>query len=69
MMFRSDVSLNSPKGSAAVIDKGYTDYGWYKQLTENEIIFVISQRANVKCRLIERLILRLLQANLFSKMG
>ena len=53
MMFRSDVSLNSPKGSAAVIDKGYTDYGWYKQLTENEIIFVNSQRANVKCRLID----------------
>lgn len=43
-----------PKGSVVVIDKGYTDYGWYKQLTEKGIFFVTRQRANAKYRVIER---------------
>jgi putative transposase len=43
-----------PKGSLVVIDKGYTDYGWYKQLTEKGIFFVTRQRANAKYRIIER---------------
>jgi hypothetical protein len=29
-----------PKGSVVVVDKGYTDYAWYKQLTEKGIFFV-----------------------------
>ena len=43
-----------PKGSLLVIDKGYTDYGWYKQLTENGIFFVTRQRTNAKYRVVER---------------
>jgi putative transposase len=47
-----------PKGSLLVIDKGYTDYGWYKQLTENGIFFVTRQRTNAKYRVVERRTLR-----------
>jgi putative transposase len=43
-----------PKGSIVVIDKGYTDYGWYKQLTDKGIFFVTRQRTNAKYRLVER---------------
>lgn len=43
-----------PKGSIVVIDKGYTDYGWYKQLTDKGIFFVTRQRTNAKYRVIER---------------
>lgn len=43
-----------PKGSVVVIDKGYTDYGWYKQLTDKGIFFVTRQRANAKYRVVER---------------
>jgi len=43
-----------PKGSVIVIDKGYTDYGWYKQLTEKGIYFVTRQRTNAKYPVVER---------------
>lgn len=43
-----------PKGSVVVIDKGYTDYGWYKQLTERGIFFVTRQRTNAKYRVVAR---------------
>lgn len=43
-----------PKGSIVVIDKGYTDYDWYKQLTEKGIFFVTRQRNNARYRVIER---------------
>jgi putative transposase len=43
-----------PKGSIIVIDKGYTDYSWYKQLTKNGIFFVTRQRNNAVYRVIER---------------
>jgi len=43
-----------PKGSIIVIDKGYTDYGWYKQLTDKGIFFVTRQRNNAKYRIVER---------------
>lgn len=42
-----------PKGSVVVIDKGYTDYAWYKQLTDKGIFFVTRQRTNAKCRAID----------------
>lgn len=44
-----------PKGSVVVIDKGYTDYGWYKHLTDKGIFFVTRQRTNAKYRVVERL--------------
>jgi hypothetical protein len=43
-----------PKASMIVIDKGYTDYGWYKQLTDKGIFFVTRQRTNAKYRVVER---------------
>lgn len=43
-----------PKGSVVVIDKGYTDYDWYKQLTDKGIFFVTRQRSNAKYRVVER---------------
>lgn len=43
-----------PKGSLIVVDKGYTDYGWYKQLTEGGIFFVTRQRKNARYRVLER---------------
>jgi len=36
-----------------VIDKGYTDYGWYKDQTDKGIFFVTRQRTNAKCRVVE----------------
>lgn len=43
-----------PKGSVVVMDKGYTDYGWYKQLTEQGIFFVTRQRCNARYRVVAR---------------
>lgn len=43
-----------PRGSVVVIDKGYTDYDWYKQLTDQGIFFVTRQRTNAKYRVVER---------------
>lgn len=43
-----------PKGSIVIIDKGYTDYGWYKQLTDQGIFFVTRQRNNAVYNVVER---------------
>lgn len=48
-------SFDFPKGSIIILDKGYTDYGWYKQLTDMGIFFVTRQRNNAVYRVIERL--------------
>lgn len=47
-------TLTFPKGSIVVCDKGYTDYAWYKSLTEKGVFFVTRQRTNAKYRVIER---------------
>lgn len=46
--------LNFPKGSIVAIDKGYNDYGWYKQLTDKGIFFVTRLKSNAKYRILER---------------
>lgn len=46
--------LNFPKGSIVVADKAYTDFGWYKQLTDKGIFFVTRQKNNAKYRVVER---------------
>ena len=33
-----------PKGSLLVIDKGYTDYGWCRDLTDKGVVFVTRER-------------------------
>jgi putative transposase len=43
-----------PKGSLLAIGKGYTGYGWYKQLTDKGIFFVTHQRTNAKFRVVAR---------------
>ncbi len=47
-------SLELPKHSIVVFDRGYTDYAWYKQLNSNDIFFVTRQRKNARFRVAER---------------
>lgn len=46
--------IDFPKGSIVVIDRGYSDYRWYKQLTDKEIFFVTRIRSNARYRVLER---------------
>jgi putative transposase len=43
-------TLNFPKGSIIAVDKGYTDYQWYKQLTDKGIFFVTRLKKNAQYR-------------------
>lgn len=47
-------TLAFPKGSIVAIDKGYNDYGWYKQLTDKGIFFVTRLKTNAKYRVVKR---------------
>lgn len=47
-------TLNFPKGSIVVVDRGYNDYEWYNQLTNKGIFFVTRLKTNAKFRVIER---------------
>jgi putative transposase len=47
-------TLEFPKGSIVVIDKGYNDYEWYKQLTDKGIFFVTRLKTNAKYRIVCR---------------
>jgi hypothetical protein len=51
-------SFHFPKGSLLVIDKGYTDYGWYKRLTQGGIFFVTRQRTNARYTVVVSLRIR-----------
>jgi len=46
--------LNFPKGSIIAMDRGYVDYGWFKQLNDKGIYFVTRLKRNAKYRVIER---------------
>jgi putative transposase len=46
--------MRFPKGSVVVFDKGYNDYGWHNQLTEQGIFWVTRIRGNAKYRVLER---------------
>lgn len=39
-------ALQLPPGSCVVFDKGFTDYSWYQQLTDNKIFFVTRLKRN-----------------------
>ena len=52
--------LNFPKGSIIAIDKGYNDYTWYKQLTDNGIFFVTRLKVNAKFDVVSQ---RIITAN------
>ncbi len=47
-------SMELPQGSIVVVDKGYNDYAWYKQLIDKDISFVTRLKSNAKYRIIER---------------
>lgn len=47
-------TLEFPKGSIVAIDKGYTDYAWYKQLTDKGIFFVTRLKTNAAYRVVSR---------------
>lgn len=47
-------TLRLPAGSIVVCDRGYTDYSWYKSLTDNGIYFVTRLRADARYRVVER---------------
>lgn len=46
--------LDFPKGSVVAIDRGYTDYLWYKQLSDKDIYFVTRLKSNATVRITER---------------
>ena len=39
-------SQSFPKGSVLVFDRCYTDYNWFKRLTEQKVFFVIRLKKN-----------------------
>jgi len=43
-----------PKGSIVAVDRGYTDYEWYKQLSDKGIFFVSRSKSNARVKIIER---------------
>lgn len=47
-------TFSFPKGSIVVMDRGYTDYGWYNDLNDKGIFFVSRQKSNARYRVIER---------------
>jgi hypothetical protein len=47
-------TLQLPKGSILVVDRGYTDYAWYNQLNLRGIFFVTRLRKNACYRVTER---------------
>ncbi len=47
-------TLEFPKKSIVVIDRGYVDHLWYKRLTKNEIFFVTRLKVTAKFRVLKR---------------
>jgi len=47
-------TLNLPKGSIVVFDKGYNDYNWYLALEKDGVRFVTRLKKNASYRLIKR---------------
>lgn len=47
-------AMDLPQGSIVVVDKGYNDYAWYKQLIDNNIFFVTRLKSNAQYRIVER---------------
>lgn len=47
-------TLKFPRGSMVAMDRGYNDYGWYKQLTDKGIFFVTRLKSNAQYRVASR---------------
>ena len=46
--------VDFPKGSIVAVDRGYTDYEWYKNLSDKGIYFVARLKSNATTRILER---------------
>lgn len=46
--------IDFPKHSIIALDRGYTDYEWFKQLSEKEIYFVTRLKKNAQFSVVER---------------
>jgi len=46
--------LSFPAGSIVAIDRGYTDYQWYKQLNNKGIFFVTRLKSNASYKVVKR---------------
>jgi len=46
--------VDFPKGSIVAVDRGYTDYEWYKTLSDKGIYFVARLKSNATTRIVER---------------
>lgn len=47
-------TLDLPADSIVVMDRAYTDYGWFNALNDKGIFFVIRQKRNARYRVVER---------------
>ena len=47
-------SLELPRGSIVVFDKGYDDYSWYTTLTNQGVYFIGRQKRDARYRVVER---------------
>jgi len=46
--------MQFPKGSIIAMDRGYTDYSWYKSLNDHGLFFVTRQKRNADYRVVKR---------------
>ena len=46
--------VDFPKGSIVAVDRGYTDYEWYKTLTDKGVYFVARLKSNATTRIVQR---------------
>ena len=46
--------VDFPKGSIVAVDRGYTDYEWYKTLSDKGVYFVARLKSNATTRIVER---------------
>ena len=46
--------MQFPKGSIIAMDRGYTDYSWYKSLNDQGLFFVTRQKRNADYRVVKR---------------
>ena len=47
--------IKLPKGSILTMDRGYIDYQWFQELTEQEVFFVTRAKNNMKSRIKKRI--------------
>lgn len=47
-------ALKLPRGSMAVFDMGFTDYGWYQTLMKNGVFFVTRLKSNAKIKYLRK---------------